>query len=198
MSQAVFPPSVTFAEYVRREAEATEKHQLIDGEIFSMAGGTPEHALISMNVGSELRALIGRGPCKVYSSDLRIGVAATGLVTYPDVTVVCGELQRHGEDKNTILNPTVIIEVLSESTEAFDRGRKFSHYKRIPSLAAYVLVSQSEVCVEVFQRAEGGRWTVDEVRSGSSAAASARIDVLEASLQLSLVYAGVFGTTSKA
>ena len=102
------------------------------------------------------------------------------------MTVVCGELSRHPDDKNTVMNPKVIIEVLSQSTEAFDRGRKFSHYKHLPSLQAYVLVSQDQQCIEVFQRAEAGRWTVDEVREGA-----ARIDCLDTALTLAETYAGV-------
>ncbi|WP_437616662.1 Uma2 family endonuclease [Sorangium sp. So ce834] len=157
------------AEYLAQERASPTKHGFLNGEIFAMAGGTPEHARLCASVGAELRAHLRGRPCAVYSSDLRVRVQATGLSTYPDVSVVCGELERDPEDKDAALDPIVLAEVLSDSSEAYDRGQKFAHYRRIPSLREYVLVSQHEPRIEVFHRNEDGSWTIREARAGEGA-----------------------------
>ncbi|WP_437942309.1 Uma2 family endonuclease [Sorangium sp. So ce341] len=159
----------SYAEYLDQERASPTKHEFLNGEIFAMAGGTPEHARLCLSVGAELRAHLRGRPCVVYSSDLRVRVQATGLSTYPDVSVVCGRLERDPEDKDAVLNPIVLIEVLSDSSEAYDRGQKFAHYRRIPSLTEYVLVSQHEPRIEVFHRNEDGSWTLREARAGEGA-----------------------------
>ncbi|AUX20072.1 hypothetical protein SOCEGT47_005350 [Sorangium cellulosum] len=159
----------TYAEYLEQERASPTKHEFLNGEIFAMAGGTPEHARLCMSVGAELRAHLRGRPCAVYSSDLRVRVQATGLSTYPDVSVVCGKLERDPDDKDAALNPIVLVEVLSDSSEAYDRGEKFAHYRRIPSLREYVLVSQHEPRIEVFHRNEDGSWTLREARAGAGA-----------------------------
>ncbi|WP_437563970.1 Uma2 family endonuclease [Sorangium sp. So ce542] len=159
----------TYAEYLEQERASPTKHEFLNGEIFAMAGGTPEHARLCLSVGAELRAHLRGRPCVVYSSDLRVRVQATGLSTYPDVSVVCGRLERDPEDKDAVLNPIVLIEVLSDSSEAYDRGQKFAHYRRMPSLREYVLVSQHEPRIEVFHRNEDGSWTLREARAGEGA-----------------------------
>ena len=147
------------AEYLRRERAAEYRSEYYAGEIFAMAGGSPRHSLIKINIGAMLRDRLLKQPCTPYNSDLRIRVP-TGLYTYPDVSVICGELEFDDEFKDTILNPTVLVEVLSPTTEAYDRGKKFDHYRRIESLREYVLVSQDEPRVERFLRNDDGTWTL--------------------------------------
>jgi len=153
--------SCTFAEYLAREGTSDTKHELVNGEIFAMAGGTIEHARLASRVTAALLAQLRGRPCEAYASDLRIRVPATGLVTYPDLSVVCGRLERDPEDANTVVNSIVLVEVLSDGTEAYDRGEKFAHYRRLPSLKEYVLVSQHAPRIEVYRRNEdGSSWTL--------------------------------------
>ncbi|WP_104981923.1 Uma2 family endonuclease [Sorangium cellulosum] len=163
----------THAEYLEQERTSPTKHEFLNGEILTIAGGTPEHARLCLRVGAELRAQLRGRPCAAYSSDLRVRVQATGLSTYPDVSVVCGRLERDLQDKDAALNPIVLVEVLSDSTEAYDRGQKFAHYRRIPSLREYVLVSQHEQRIEVFHRNEDDSWTLRDARAGEGAQLSA-------------------------
>jgi Uma2 family endonuclease len=155
----------TYAEYLAHEQASNVKHEYLDGEIYAMAGGSPEHASLAMVIGSSLVTQLEGKPCRVFSSDLRVRVGHTGLTTYPDVSVVCGALQRDEESPETVLNPKVLVEVLSDGTESYDRGEKFEHYKRIPSLVEYVLVSQKEPRIEVWHR-DGASWTREEGRAG--------------------------------
>ncbi|WP_437948281.1 Uma2 family endonuclease [Sorangium sp. So ce296] len=159
----------TYAEYLDQERASPTKHEFLNGEIFAMACGTPEHARLCLSVGAELRAHLRGRPCVVYSSDLRVRVQATGLSTYPDVSVVWSRLECDPEDTDAALNPIVLIEVLSDTSEAYDRGQKFAHYRRIPSLREYVLASQREPRIEVFHRNEDGSWTLREARAGEGA-----------------------------
>ncbi len=147
----------TYAEYLALEAESEARLEFVDGAVYAMAGGTPEHARLAMAIGAELRVVLRAKGCAVYSSDLKLRVDATNRSTYADVAVVCGD-ERHSDiDPNTVTNPTIIVEVLSPSTEAADRGEKWRHYQRLPSLREYVLISQGEPYVEVFRR-EGAEW----------------------------------------
>ncbi len=156
----------TFAEYLAVEAKSETKHELVNGEIYAMAGGTPEHGRLSVNVQGELRNALRGRPCVVLNSDVRVQVKATGLATYPDASVVCGRLEVDPEDKNTVTNPVVLVEVLSESTETYDRDEKRAHYRQIPSLRDYLLVSQHERRVEHYHRNDDGTWTLRDVRAG--------------------------------
>jgi Uma2 family endonuclease len=146
-------------EYYRLEQEAEGKSDYYDGQIFAMAGGTVAHSRIAINLGHELEARFEGGPCRTQNSDLRLKVAATGLRTYPDITVYCSEIQMDPEDSSntTAVNPTAIFEVLSRSTEAYDRGFKFDNYREIESLKAFVLVSQTHPQVEIYER-NGDAW----------------------------------------
>ena len=151
-------------EYLLRERAADFKSEFFDGEMFAMVGGTPTHSLIAANFIREAgNALRGR-PCKVFTSDLRVRVDATGLYTYPDATIVCGELQFADDQRDTLTNPTVIVEVLSESTEKYDRGRKANHYRQIESLQELVLISQDRPHIERFTRQSSGDWLFHEDR----------------------------------
>lgn len=145
-------------EYLALERVAEYKSQYFAGEIFAMAGGSPRHNLISTNVIGELHTRLKGRPCKVYPSDQRLKISASGLYTYPDISVVCGEEQF--DDEDLLLNPLLLVEILSESTEAFDRGKKFEHYRKIPSLREYLLIAQDRYKVEQYAKQEDGRWVL--------------------------------------
>jgi Uma2 family endonuclease len=172
------------AEYLELERASPTKHEFRNGEIFAMAGGTPEHARLCANVGFGLGVQLRGRPCAAYSSNLRVRVQATGLSTYADVSIVCGRLECDPEDKDAAVNPIVLVEVLSDGSEAYDRGQKFAHYRRIPSLREYVLVSQHEQRIEVFHRNEHDSWTLREARTGESA----RLEAIGCTLVVDEVY----------
>ncbi len=179
----------TFAEYLQQERAGDTKHEMINGEIFAMAGGTPEHAELAVKVAAALSVQL-QGRCRVFSADLLVRVLATGLATYPDLTVVCGKLERDPEDANVVVNPVVLVEVLSDGTERYDRGEKFAHYRRIPSLREYVLVSQHEPRIEVFRRNEDGKsWTLHV----AEASESVQLGSIGCELAVDEVYANALG-----
>jgi Uma2 family endonuclease len=177
-------------EYYALERTAEYKSDFYKGEIFAMAGGTARHSLISANVTGELRQRLKNSPCRAYESNLRLRALATDLACYPDVGVYCGELIFDREDSagETVVNPTVLFEVLSKSTEGYDRGVKSEAYRRIETLKAYVLVSQEMPHVEIYERREEGHWLLREV-NGVEAVLS--IPALSIELPLREVYAGV-------
>lgn len=156
MTQVSLRRSYTFREYIQLEEFANVKHEYFNGDIYAMAGGTLEHAALSAAIISALSLKLQGGSCRVFTSDLRVRVLATGLATYPDVTVVCGEPQRDPEDRSTVINPKVVIEVLSDSTAKYDRGEKLEQYKRIESLQAVLLFSQTSRRVELHERTSDG------------------------------------------
>ena len=167
MSGEVAPKRTwTPAEYLAMERSSLEKHEYCDGEVFAMAGASEEHNLIVGNVVRELGNLLRRRPCKVYPSDMRVKIPATGLYTYPDASVVCHRPVFDDDKTDILLNPQVIVEVLSEATEDYDRGTKFKNYRTIPSFVDYVLVSQTEVLVEHHLRQPDGSWLMREHRAG--------------------------------
>lgn len=170
MTSSAHPVSYPYAEYLEHEEACNTKNEYLGGQIYAMAGGSPQHNRLALAVGSFLVPQLGRGPRRAYSSDQRVRVRATGLATYPDVTVICGDIEIDPDDhrKHTAINPTLLVEVLSPSTEAYDRGEKFEHYKRIPTLQQYVLVSQTEPRIEVWTRAEG-EWIVQVAQAGDTA-----------------------------
>ena len=145
-------------EYLALERAAEFKSEYLRGEIFAMAGASRELSLIASNLIGEVGSQLRETPCEVHGSDLRVRVSLTGLYTYPDVTIACGELQFDDQFRDTLLNPKVIFEVLSDSTEAYDRGKKFDHYRQIPSLTEYILVSQTEPLIERYVRQSDGSW----------------------------------------
>jgi len=165
MADALRKQRFTFAEYVALEEGSNVKHEFLGGEIYAMAGGTPGHARLAMTIGSALDNQLRGTDCRVFSSDLRVRVPATGLGTYPDITVVCGASERDRENPSTVVNPRIIIEVLSDRTEAYDRGEKFEHYKTIQSLKEYVLVSHREPAIDVWRR-EDGSWVSSRAVAG--------------------------------
>jgi Uma2 family endonuclease len=156
----------TLEDYLSVEEMSGVRHELLNGEIFAMAGGTPEHAALSAAALVVLGSQLAGKPCRVYSADLRIRVVATGLATYADAAVICGEPIRDAASPTHVTNPTVVVEVLSPSTEAYDRGDKREHYQQIASLREYVLISQDRREVEVHARIPGGAWQRSLYRTG--------------------------------
>lgn len=161
----------TFDEYVRFEEESGLKHEFLDGQVFAMSGGTPEHAAITANVARLLGNALEDRRCRVFSPDLRVRSKATGLGTYADVTVVCGALELDPDDPkgHTVTNPKLVVEVLSPSTEDYDRGEKLEHYRTIPSLAEVILVAHDRREVEVVRRENDGSWSRYVSRAGEVA-----------------------------
>jgi Uma2 family endonuclease len=157
---------MTYLEYLEAEVTSDVRHEFLNGEVWAMAGGSPEHAALAAALIRELGTSLRGTPCRVYTSDLRIRILATGLSTYPDVTVVCGDVQTAPDDRDAVINPTMVVEVLSESTEAYDRGAQWAHYRRIPSLETYVLASQADALLEIYRRNESGRWELLDARRG--------------------------------
>jgi Uma2 family endonuclease len=161
---------MTYDEYLVAEAASDVKHEFLRGEVFAMAGGTPTHARLAAAVIGELRNALADRPCEVFTSDLRVRIEATNLSTYPDVTVVCGDLQHSNIDVNAATNPILIVEILSESTEAYDRGEKFAHYRRLPSLREYLLISSQAPRLEAYARNAENEWVLHEAGAGESLA----------------------------
>lgn len=152
---------LTAEEYLAIERSSELRHEYLDGEMVAMTGGSADHSLVIGNLVAELRGQLKGRPCRVYPTDLRV-LAPSGLFTYPDVVVVCGESQFRDAQRDTLLNPTLIVEVLSPTTESYDRGRKFEHYRSLDSLREYLLVSQDHALVEQFLRQEGAAWLFKE------------------------------------
>jgi Uma2 family endonuclease len=162
----------TFDDYLRIEEDSGTKHEFAAGQIYAMSGGTPEHAGVTANITRLLGNALDGKPCRVFSPDLRVRVRETGLGTYADVTVVCGAIDLDPEDRkgHTALNPKVLVEVLSPSTEDYDRGDKLGNYKLIPSLMEVVLVAHDRREVEVVRREADGSWSRHIARDGEVAA----------------------------
>lgn len=182
---------MTYAEYLLAETAGELRHEYLDGDVWAMAGGTPEHGALALALAGEMREALRGKPCRLYSSDVRVRIQETGLSTYPDLTVVCGQLETAPDDADAVVNPIVLVEVLSDATEGYDRGAKAAHYRRIPSLREYVLVSQNEPRVEVYRRAESGRWELLEARPGESI----ELASLDIRLDVAAVYANPLGGT---
>lgn len=164
-SAATFARS-TAAEYLAMERAAPTKHERWEGEVFAMAGASLVHNLMVGNLTRILGNLLLEGPCLVLPSDMKVHVPATDGYVYPDVSVVCGEPVLVGSEGDIVANPRVVVEVLSDSTERFDRGDKFAGYRTLPSLMDYLLVAQSRVRVEHYERQADGRWLLRELGAG--------------------------------
>lgn len=168
MGEAAQKLKMTPAEYLAFERASTEqKHEFVDGEIFAMSGGTLEHGLLAANALGELRAALLEKPCRVVGSDVKVRSSATKY-HYPDVTVVCGRPLFEDETRDVLLNPKVIIEVLSDSTERYDRGGKFESYSAIATFEDYVLLSQDAVRLEHFHRQSDGTWIFRRLGPGET------------------------------
>ncbi len=151
-------PYLTPAEYLAMERQSETKNDYWDGEVYALAGTSRNHNLIVTNITISLGTQVKGRPCEVYPGDMRVKAAAHAAYTYPDVVVVCGQPEFEDHERDTLLNPTVLIEVLSPSTEAYDRGAKFEAYRSLPSLADYLLVAQDRAAVEHYTRQVDDRW----------------------------------------
>jgi Uma2 family endonuclease len=179
---------ITPQEYLIRERQASTKSEFYQGEVFAMGGGSANHSLIAANFVGEVRNALKDKPCTVFNSDLRVQVQATGLYTYPDATIVCGELEFDDDQRDTMINPTVIAEVLSDSTEKYDRGKKSNHYPQITSLKELILIAQDRPHVERFTRQPNGDWLFHEQKEMT---ADFELKSLGISVAMSELYRGV-------
>ncbi|HLJ57103.1 MAG TPA: Uma2 family endonuclease [Chthonomonadaceae bacterium] len=189
MAQAIRTPrTYTAAEYLLIERGADYKSELIDGQMWAMAGATEKHILISRNLSTIAHVQLRGSGCLSFSSDMKVLVQPDGTFAYPDMAIVCGERQYHDEQKDVVLNPVVLSEVLSPSAEQFDRGDKFLRYQQIPTFKEYVLVSQNMPRVDHFVRQESGLWAAS-VALGLEA--SVTLSAVALTLSLSEVYESV-------
>lgn len=179
---------LTVAEYLAFERASESKHEFFDGELFAMTGGTPAHSLIASNFIREAGNALKDRPCVVYTSDLRVKVNATGLYTYPDVTIVCGEQKFDDNQSDTLINPTIVVEVLSKSTASYDRGPKSKHFRKIDSLQALILIEQDSPVVEVYCRQSDGKWILTDATELTDSIA---IEPIGISIPLTEIYRNV-------
>ena len=179
-------PHLSFDDWLEGERAALEgRSEYVGGEVFAMTGAMEAHNTVVMNIGSELRTQMKGRPCRVYASDMKVRIRAADAGTYPDLVALCGDREFQDGRRDLLLNPSLIVEVLSDSTEAYDRGDKFGLYRQIPSLREYLLVSQHRVQVELYSRGEDGRWTL---RDYSALADSVALTSVGCTLALAEVY----------
>lgn len=176
---------LTEEEYLAIERQAEFRSEYFAGEVFAMAGASRRHNRIVTNLVTALDNQLRARPCNVYSNDMRVKVKSTGLFTYPDVVLTCGEERFADKENDVLLNPLVIIEVLSDSTEAYDRGKKFENYQSIESLKEYLLVSQDSQRVEQFVRQSGRNWIYSEAHEPGE---TIKIQSIECELKLEDIY----------
>ncbi len=160
---------MTESEYLEMERNSDVKHEFYQGEMFAMAGAKKAHNAISVNILIEIGNQMKDRPCFVFGSDMRVQVSTNGLYTYPDIVAVCGEEKYLDHTEDTLLNPSLIIEVLSDSTENYDRGKKFALYRGLDSLKEYVLVSSEYRKVEIFRKNAAGEWVLSDVNEDEPA-----------------------------
>ncbi len=185
---AVPKRKLTPAEYLAIEKKAEFKSEFFNGEMFAMAGASGRHVDVTANLTAELHTRLKGGPCRVRGNDQRVLVDRTGLYTYPDLLIVCGRPEYTAEDSDTLTNPRVVVEVLSESTERYDRTTKFGHYQQIPSVQEYILVAQNEPRCERYVRLDTGEWAVASFVGLEAVLALASVPV---HVPMSDIYAGV-------
>ena len=186
--------SYTVEAYLALERESEERHEYLDGDVYAMAGESPEHGAICMNLYGSLWPQLRGTPCQAFAKDTKVrsgrlplpGASMQGLFSYPDLVVVCGDMQFHDQFRDVLLNPTVIVEVLSASTEAFDRGEKFRRYRTwLPTLQDFLLVAQDKPLIDHYHRVEAHRW---ELVSMEGLDASLHLESIHCTLQLAEVY----------
>ena len=176
---------LTPEQYLEIERKAEFKSEFYRGEMFAMSGASRQHNLIANNIGGEARSRLRGRPCEVYGSDMRVRVSKTGLYTYPDLSIACDKPQFVDDKGDTLLTPKVLVEILSDSTEKYDRGTKMSQYMQIDSLQEFVLVSQSIPRVEVYQRSSDGKWSYSDA---TGLATSITLESVGITLPLSEIY----------
>ncbi len=188
------PPKniISASEYLEEERKSLEKSEFYKGEIFAMAGATKVHNAIVAAILGELYGFLKGKSCRVFPSDLRVHNRENSLYTYPDVIVVCGEEKYLDDEFDTLLNPTVLVEVLSPATEDYDRGSKFKLYRTIPSLKNYILVSSTEYAAEIYTRKENNEWVLNTAKEKNS---HIHISAINYDLALSDIYAQVSDLT---
>ncbi|MGA1265506.1 MAG: Uma2 family endonuclease [Prochlorothrix sp.] len=157
-------PYFTPEAYFAWEVHQLEKHELIEGKVYAMSGGSQNHSAIAINLLLILRSHLRGGPCRVFNSDLKVNLLNTANYTYPDLSVTCD--RRDQDHALYITYPCLIVEVLSPSTEAYDRGKKFQNYRRNPNLIDYVLVSSEEIAIEIYHKNSAGEWVIKSYQSG--------------------------------
>lgn len=182
------PTVFTATEYLALERASDRRHEFVDGRILAMAGARPPHNMLTVGIAAALRTTTRRHGCATMSSDQRVHVPATGLYTYPDVVVACGDRRYDGEEPPSLLNPTVLVEVTSDSTEDFDRGQKFLHYQSIRELQDYIIVSHRESRIDHYRRDGDGRW---KLTTHLAKAARVRLSGVVATISLADIYDGV-------
>jgi Uma2 family endonuclease len=175
MPSAAIQPRYTPEQYLAMERKADHKSEYVNGYVIAMAGASRLHNLIAGNFYREVSQQLRGRPCEAYINDMRVKISHTGLYTYPDVVAVCGDIRFEEADNDTLLNPTIIVEVLSASTEAYDRGEKFAHYRRLESLQEYLLVAQDKVRIEHYVR-QGTKWVLSEMNDLNDTVPLAAID----------------------
>lgn len=187
----------TVEEYLARERQSEERHEFLDGVMYAMAGESPEHGIITVNLVAGLHSRLSGGPCQTSSKDTKVWCgpfplppkATKGLFAYPDLVIVCGERRYHDDLRDVLLNPTLIVEVLSETTKDYDRGEKFERYRTcLPTLAEYVLVHQTQPRIEHHQKQATGQWLLTTIDGLESAL---ELPALAVSLTLREVYQGI-------
>jgi Uma2 family endonuclease len=176
---------ITSEEYLAIERKAEFKSEYFNGEIFAMSGASPEHNQITANVLAEIHTQFKKRPCRVYMNDMRVKVSPTGLYTYPDIVALCEQARFDDKQTDTLLNPTVIIEVLSDSTEDYDRGKKFQHYRTLASLQEYLLIAQDKCHIEHYIRQTNNQWLFSDI---NDLEATLELPSIECSLILADIY----------
>lgn len=157
----------SYKEYLALEQESSIRHEYLDGEIYALAGGSPDHAALAASVIGLLRGLLPSG-CRAFTSDLRVRIPASGLTTYPDVAVVCGWTLRATDDTQAVVNPVLLVEVTSDSTEDYNRGEKLRHYKELSTVREVMIVSHRRPLVALHRREAAGVWSVSEAGAGQT------------------------------
>ena len=188
MAAVQHSPRVTVAEYVAMEEASAERLELDDGVVRAMAGASLNHERICINVGSGLLTRLAGKPCDVFNSGAKLAVRESDSFFYPDVMVVCGEIVRHDELKESVANPVVVIEVVSPSTERLDRGRKMHVYRSIPELKVYAIVAQDYAQIDVYRRMDDGGWRIDSV---DGLDATLKLDPIGVEIAMAEIYARV-------
>jgi Uma2 family endonuclease len=179
---------MTVEEYFQLEEASPERHEYVDGEVYAMAGASFAHNQISSNVQANIFQHVANAPCRIYGSDLKVHVKTESAFVYPDLSIICGQPQILEGQNDIIINPSVIIEIVSESTEAYDRGKKFMLYRQIPSLKEYILIASEWISVERFMKNANGIWELNEHSNWDS---SLLVETIQYSLTLGSIYKDV-------
>jgi Uma2 family endonuclease len=175
-------------DYLVMERASQEKHEYFKGEVFAMSGASQKHNDIARNINTIILPFLKGNPCRMYGSDLRIHIPENTLYTYPDFSIICGKPEVTDEEKDTVVKPSAIIEILSKSTKDYDRGTKFNLYRAIKTLKEYILVDSTKISVEIFTKQEDGRWILTEFKQLTD---SFVISTIGLTLQLKDVYEDV-------